>query len=122
MKIAIPVDEKTLESNVCASFGRTPYFLIYDTETKESVFIDNSAAASTGGAGIKAAQTIVDNKANALLTPRCGQNAADVIKSADIEIFKTTSASAKDNIAVYIDGKLPLLDEIHAGFHGHGGN
>lgn len=122
MKIAIPVDEKTLESSVCASFGRTPYFLIYDTETKESVFIDNSAAASTGGAGIKAAQTIVDNKANALLTPRCGQKAADVIKSADIKIFKTTSASVKDNIAAYIDGKLPLLDEIHAGFHGHGGN
>ena len=122
MKIAIPVDEKTLESNVCASFGRTPYFLIYDTETKESVFIDNSAAASTGGAGIKAAQTIVDNKANALLTPRCGQNAADVIKSADIKIFKTTTASVKDNIAAFADGKLPLLDEIHAGFHGHGGN
>ena len=26
MKIAIPVDEKTLTSGVCASFGRTPYF------------------------------------------------------------------------------------------------
>ncbi|NLB61607.1 MAG: dinitrogenase iron-molybdenum cofactor biosynthesis protein, partial [Clostridiales bacterium] len=85
MKIAIPVDEKTLESSVCVSFGRTPYFLIYDIETKESKFLDNSAAASTGGAGIKAAQTIVDNKVNALLTPRCGQNAADVINSADIK-------------------------------------
>ncbi len=122
MKIAIPVDEKTVESNVCASFGRTPYFLIYDTETKESIFIDNSAAASTGGAGIKAAQAIVDNKANALLTHRCGQNAADVIKSSDIKIFKTTSASVRDNIAAFVDGKLPLLDEIHSGFHGHGGN
>jgi len=122
MKIVIPVDEKTLESDVCASFGRTPYFLIHDTETKESVFIDNSAAASTGGAGIKAAQTIVDNKANVLLTPRCGENAADVLKSADIKIFKTTSASAKGNIDDFIDGKLSLLDEIHAGFHGQVGN
>jgi predicted Fe-Mo cluster-binding NifX family protein len=122
MKIAIPVDEKTLESNVCASFGRTPYFLIYDVETKESIFIDNSAAASTGGAGIKAAQTIVDNKANALLTPRCGQNAADVIKSAEIKIYKTITGSAKDNIDAFIAGKLSLLDEIHAGFHRHGGN
>ena len=121
MKIAIPVDEKSLDSNVCVSFGRTPYFLIYDVDTKESVFLDNSAAASTGGAGIKAAQTIVDNKANVLLTPRCGENAAEVLKSADIEIFKTTSASVKDNIDAFIDGKLSLLDEIHAGFHGHGG-
>ena len=122
MKIAIPVDEKSLDSNVCVSFGRTPYFLIYDVDTKESVFLDNSAAASTGGAGIKAAQTIVDNKANVLLTPRCGENAAEVLKSADIEIFKTTSASVTDNIDAFIDGKLSLLDEIHAGFHGHGGN
>ncbi len=122
MKIAIPVDEKTLESNVCASFGRTPYFLIYDVETKESIIIDNSAAASTGGAGIKAAQTIVDNKVNALLTPRLGENAADVLKSAEIKIYKTASGSAKNNIDAFIAGKLPLLDKIHAGFHGHGGN
>ena len=47
MKIAIPVDEKSLESNVCVSFGRTPHFLIYDTDTQKSVFLDNSAAAST---------------------------------------------------------------------------
>ena len=40
--------------------GRTPYFLIYDTDTQKSVFLDNSAAASTGGAGIKAAQMIAD--------------------------------------------------------------
>jgi predicted Fe-Mo cluster-binding NifX family protein len=122
MKIAIPVEEKTLESDVCVSFGRAPYFLIYDTEIKESVFIDNSAAASAGGAGIKAAQTIVDNRANALLTPRCGQNAADLIKAADIKMYKTSSASVKDNISAFIDGKLPLLEEIHAGFHGQAGN
>jgi predicted Fe-Mo cluster-binding NifX family protein len=121
MKIAIPVDEKNIKSNVCVSFGRTPYFLLHDTHTKESVFLDNSAVASTGGAGIKAAQVIVDNKVNALLTPRCGQNAADVLKTADIKIFKTTNASIKENIEDYISGNLPLLEEIHAGFHGHGG-
>ena len=42
MKIAIPVDEKSMGTNVCVSFGRTPYFLIYDTESKESSFINNS--------------------------------------------------------------------------------
>lgn len=122
MKIAIPVDEKDMETNVCVSVGRTPYFLIYDTETKESTFLDNSAATSTGGAGIKAAQTIVDNKVNVLLTPRCGENAADVLGAADIKIYKTNSTSAKENINTFVAGKLPLLNEIHAGFHGHRGN
>ncbi len=122
MRIAIPIDEKSLDSNVCVSFGRTPYFLIYDANTKESVFLDNSAAASAGGAGIKAAQTIVDDKADVLLTPRCGENAADILKAADIKIYQTTTATARDNIAAFIAGKLSLLDEIHAGFHGHGGS
>lgn len=120
MKIAIPVDDNNMESNVCISFGRTPYFLIYDVNTKKSEFIENSAATSAGGAGIKAAQIIVDSKSNALLTPRCGENAADVLKSADIKIYKTTSTSIKDSINDYIDSKLSLLEEIHAGFHGHG--
>lgn len=122
MIIAIPADEKNMGTNVCVSFGRTPYFLIYDTETKESTFIDNSAAISTGGAGIKAAQTIVDNKVNALLTPRCGENASDVLGAADIKIYRTNGISVKENINKFVAGRLSLLDEIHAGFHGHRGN
>lgn len=121
MKIALPVDDKSIETSVCQTFGRTPYFLIYDTESKDSVFIDNSAAASQGGAGIKAAQIIVDNKVSALLTPRCGENAAVVIKAANIKIFKTINASIKENIDALKEGKLALLEDIHAGFHNHGG-
>ena len=99
MKIAMPVDEKTMDSNLCVSFGRTPYFLIYDTETKESIFIDNSAAASQGGAGIKAAQAVVDSQVGALITPRCGENAAEVFNAAKIKIYKMMNSSIKDNIA-----------------------
>jgi len=121
MKIAMPVDDKSMETSVCQSFGRTPYFLIYDTESKESVFLDNAAAASQGGAGIKAAQAIVDNKVSALLTPRCGENAAQVIQGANIKIYKTINESIQDNIDALNDGKLSLLNDIHAGFHNHGG-
>lgn len=120
MKIVIPVEEKSIDGNVCPSFGRTPYFLIYNTDSKEAIYLDNSAAASQGGAGIKAAQTIVDNKVDALLTPRCGQNAADVLQTANIEIYKTNSESIKDNIEAFNNKKLNLLNEIHAGFHNHG--
>lgn len=122
MIIAIPADEKNMNTNVCISFGRAPYFLIYNTKTEESTFVNNSAAESSGGAGIKAAQIIADNNADALLTPRCGENAANVLKSADVKIYKTKGTSVKENIKDFTDGKLPLLDEIHSGFHGHGGN
>ena len=121
MKIAIPVDDVSMETNICISFGRAPYFLIYDTESKDAEFLDNSAAANQGGAGIKAAQTIVDSQAEAMLTPRCGQNAAEVFTAANIKIYQTDGGLLKHNIQAFENGELKLLNEIHSGFHNHGG-
>lgn len=122
MKLAIPVDQQNVETNVCTSFGRAPYFMIYDSKTKESEFIDNSAAASAGGAGIKAAQVIVDSGAEVLLTPRCGKNAADVLEGAGIKLYKTVKPLAQENIDAFEASELETLDEIHSGLHGRGGN
>lgn len=121
MKIAIPVEDKSMESSVSQSLGRTPYYLIYDTNSKETAFLDNSALASQGGAGIKAAQTIVDSKVDAVLTPLCGENAAKVLNSANIILYKTLNTSAQENIDAFNAGKLFILEDIHSGFHGHGG-
>lgn len=122
MIIAIPVEEKNLEAAIYTSFARAPYFLIYDTERKESVFIDNNAVTSVGGAGIKAAQTIADNKVDFLLTPRCGENANDVLKASGIKVCKTNGVSLGENISKFITGELDILEEIHSGFHKYGGN
>jgi predicted Fe-Mo cluster-binding NifX family protein len=121
MKIIIPVNESSLSTNVCISFGRAPFFLLFDTNTKESVFLKNDAADSQGGAGIKAAQTIVDSQAEVLLTPRCGENAADVLRAAGVKLYKTTDGSAMDNIQAFQAGSLMLLTECHPGLHGQGG-
>lgn len=120
MKIAMPVNDKSMNSCVCESFGRTPYFLIYDMETKKYDFIENEAANSQGGAGIKAAQIIVDCKINALLTPRCGKNAADVIDASDVKIYKTIGSSVESNLENFGSNNLQVLTEVHAGFHNHG--
>lgn len=120
MKIAIPVNENNEKTSICMSFGRAPYFMIYDNDTKESAFMDNSAAASQGGAGIKASQAIADKGAEVLLTPRCGDNAAQVLNTANIKIYRTISDSVSENIKAYNDGKLTILSDIHPGFHNHG--
>lgn len=118
MKIAIPVDENTMETGVCPSFGRAPYFMIYDTDKSDAAFIVNTAATASGGAGIKAAQFVVDEKPEVLLTPRCGQNAAEVITAAGIKMYKTVAGTAKENVAFYEKGELVAMTEFHEGFHG----
>lgn len=120
MKIAIPVDDKNLKSSVCPSFGRAPYFLFYNTTTKENYYLDNSAAASQGGAGIKAAQIIADHGIKALLTPRCGENAEVVLRKAEVLVYKTIPGTVQQNIDAFTSDELVLLNEFHKGFHGHG--
>ena len=119
MKIAIPVDEQNLESSVCPSFGRAPYFLFYNTDTKESYYLDNSAVASQGGAGIRAAQVIADHSVKALLTPRCGENAEEVLRKSEVLIYKSIPGTAQQNIDAFVAEQLILLSDFHPGFHGH---
>ncbi len=121
MKIALPVDEKNIESPICISFGRTPCFVIFDTDTNGSLFLDNSAAASQGGAGIQAAQMLADHNIQALITPRCGENAAEVLNAAEIKIYKSIAGSILENVQALVQNNLSPLNEIHAGFHNHGG-
>jgi predicted Fe-Mo cluster-binding NifX family protein len=90
--------------------------MFYDSGTDEVVFIENDAADSPGGAGIKAAQLVVDSGAGVLLTPRCGENAAEVMNAAGIKLFKTREGTAMDNIRAYLGGALPPLTESHPGF------
>lgn len=116
MKIAVPTDEN--KTDVCVSFGRAPYFLFYDTETKDTEILENPAAQAEGGAGLKAAQFVADNGAEVLITIRCGENAAEVLKEAEISIYKAEGSDAAANLAAYEGGKLSKLTHFHAGFHG----
>ena len=120
MKIAIPTNEKNMESGVCMSFGRSPFYLFYNTDTKESNFVENAAANSPGGAGIQAAQAIADKGTEVMLVPRCGINAANVLKAANVKIYRTNGDNIMDNINAFVDGKLSELADAHPGFHKHG--
>ncbi len=93
MIIAISVDENSMDAEVSISFGRAPFFYIYNVENKKGDFIKNTAATARGGAGIKAAQIIVDSHAEAVITPRCGENAADVFKVANIKLYRNINDS-----------------------------
>jgi predicted Fe-Mo cluster-binding NifX family protein len=114
----LPIDEKDLNNQVSVSFGRAPYYAVYDTDTKDVEYIENTAASAKGGAGIKAAQFVVDSGAEVLITPRCGENAADVVSNAGIKMYKSEKVSAKENIDIFLENKLSFLNDIHEGFHG----
>ena len=114
MRIAIPLDEN--KKDVCIVFARAPYFLIRDG--KQDTVVENPAASAHGGAGLQAAQFLVDQGVNALITVRCGENAAEVFEAADIKVYKSEGADAAENLAALEEGKLSELTEFHSGYHG----
>lgn len=120
MKVAIPAEENRMGSPVSPSFGRTAYYAIVDSKTLAYSFIDNPGAESQGGAGVKAAQAVVDSGAEAAITFHLGQNAADVLTSAGVKILKAVPGNVTDLMRKFSAGALEELTEIHAGYH-HGG-
>jgi predicted Fe-Mo cluster-binding NifX family protein len=118
MKVIIPADTNRLDSPVFGSFGRAPWFALFDTEHNALKFIENSAASSQGGAGVKAAQAVLDSGAEAVITPRLGQNAAEVFSTADVKIYEAQEASIEKNIEWFTAGKLKPLTQVHPGIHG----
>ena len=79
--------------------------------------MDNSAAASQGGAGIQAAQALTDAGAEAVITYRCGENAAQVLNAAKIGLYRAQDGTAFENIEKYKSGRLELLSHTHPGLH-----
>ena len=75
MKLAFPVSEKSVDSNIHETFGRAPYYLIYDTNSKEISYLDHRAVVAQGASGFRAAEVLADNGIKAVITLQCGENA-----------------------------------------------
>ena len=106
MKIAIPVNEKNTESKICEFFGRTNFFLIFDSDTKEYEFVSNIAKDSQGGAGIKAAQQLIDEKVDIVIVTQLGNNAISLLNESNIVTYKGIKESSKENISMYLNNEL----------------
>lgn len=119
MKILIPTNSEKSEEGICPSFGRAPYFMIWNTESGQGEYKKNPGAESTSGAGIKAAQTVVDIIPDVVIAPRMGKNSADVITAKSMKIYKSISENINETINNFMEGKLDELTDIHPGFHQH---
>lgn len=111
MKIIIPVEKNDESTKINNALGRAPYFYLKDLETGEVEFIKNDAVDSPSGAGIKAAQNIINSGANVLITPRCGEKAGQVLDPTNIEIYKSEGFNLEENIELYKKEELDLLGE-----------
>lgn len=91
MKIAIPSSEDSQESLISNNLGRSPFIGIYDEDTKSYSFFENLGFKIQDGSGLKAAEIIIQNKADVLLTMEIGQKAYSVLVKEHIDIHLLSS-------------------------------
>ncbi|SNY19674.1 polymorphic outer membrane protein repeat-containing protein [Orenia metallireducens] len=107
MKVAVTASNNTdLNVKIDPKFGRAPYFTIIDFDNDKVSFIDNSAKGATGGAGIQAAQTIVDQGVEGLITGNVGPKAFNVLSKANIKVYSAKEETIKEVLSKYKNNDL----------------
>jgi predicted Fe-Mo cluster-binding NifX family protein len=106
MKIAISAKANNMESEVDPRFGRCNFFLLVDTETMEFEAISNQAGQAMGGAGVKAAQLVIDSGAEAVISGNFGPNAFQTLSAANVKLYNGAQGTIKDTVEKYKKGEL----------------
>jgi len=106
MKIAVSATGKDLHCEIDPRFGRCQYFIFIDPETMEFEVIENEGLMASGGAGVQAAQSVVQKGANAVITGNLGPNAASALSASGIKVYLVPGGTVKDVIEGYKAGNL----------------
>jgi predicted Fe-Mo cluster-binding NifX family protein len=126
MKICVSATADNLEAQLDPRFGRCPYLVVVDSETMQFEAIPNMAASSTGGAGIQAAQTMVNKGVKVVITGNVGPNAFKALSAAGVEIVTSASGTVTEVIEKFKKGELektgsPTVDGHFGMGDGQGG-
>lgn len=108
MKIAITSTGLSLDSFVSEKFGRCSYFVLFETQTKAINSIVNSAETLEHGAGPKAAQLIIQQNVELVLTGAVGGNAEEALKTGGVKIVTGLKSNMRvsEAIDLYLNSKL----------------
>jgi len=107
MKICVCSTGSNLDSQVSPVFGRCPYFLIVDSETKEFKSISNLAGQADRGAGVAAGQLVASEKTVAVICGNFGPNALSVLQMSGIKIYPGIfGLTVRQTIDKYNKGEL----------------
>jgi predicted Fe-Mo cluster-binding NifX family protein len=117
MRIVVSANGANLDAPASPIFGRCPMYVFVDTDTMESDAVENPAISASGGAGIQAAQFVVEQGAGAVVTGNMGPNAFNVLQSAGVPIYLFGGGTVRQAVEAFRAGQLPTAGEASAPAH-----
>jgi predicted Fe-Mo cluster-binding NifX family protein len=117
MKICISSKGKDLNSMVDPRFGRCSYFIIVDIDTLNFESIGNDSMMASGGAGIRAAQTVAKTGVEAVITGNIGPNAFHTLSAAGIMVYTGANGIIRGIIERYKKGDFMKTESANVDSH-----
>jgi len=117
MKIVVTANGADLDAPASPVFGRCPAYVFVDTETMAFEAVENPAIAAAGGAGIQAAQFVVERGAQAVVTGNVGPNAFSVFQSARTPVYLFGGGTVRQAVEAFKSGQLPTAGGASAPAH-----
>ncbi len=119
MIIAMASNSKDENAVLDNRFGRAKYLALYHTQDKIFSYFQNTVSlGSVQGAGVQAAQMVVDSDAKALVTANCGPKAFKVLSAAGVQIYKSEAKKLSEIINLYNQNKLERMEDPNVKGHG----
>ncbi len=126
MRIVIPANGTDLDAPVSPVFGRCANFIFVDTEIEEGDTAPpfevhtNPALQTPSGAGVQAAQFVLQQGAKAVLSANLGPNAFRIIQSAGIPVYALKGATVREAVDAFKAEELTPLTTPGPGHVGLG--
>ncbi len=107
MILLISAQQPQSEGPVHNRFGRSPWLIKIDTQTNQWEALPNPGASQSGGAGVAAAQFVVEQKVDAVISGDFGPNAAKVLQAAGIQmsLFPPETSTVQQAAERFLQGK-----------------
>lgn len=122
MKICFSSTTKEKTDQLSPRFGRCPYFLIFDEEKEDWQVLENASAQARRGAGVAAAQRIIEAGCRAVVSGNMGPRAHSALSAGEVKIYLGDSnKTVWQNLQSFQDGELEELEQVRGGRRGRGG-
>lgn len=118
MKIAVTSQGADMASEVDPRFGRAKFFIVVDTESTGFVAHDNARNLNAAqGAGIQAAQNVVELGVKALVTGNVGPKAFGALQAGGIKMYVGATGSVEHAVEQFKAGQLECVAEANVEGH-----
>lgn len=106
----VTAGEPSLDAPCEEHFGRSPFFILADTDSGEWWAVENRLAVPCGGTVPKAVRILVDCGVQVLVTGRVGGTGQDAIEAAGIRMYAAPAEiTVRAALARFREGSLAPL-------------